>query len=544
MLKHSFLCILSIFLLPSTFAQVVEFTDGSKVNELDFIAWNGDSLLGENASSYFYSELVKYGYWDLQLDSLVLAEEKWKGFGKLGDLYQYSGINIHHKIRNFVGKPRNYFDKFPLKERRAKVLEYYLDHGYPFAKVYYDSLSISGGIVSARMNVSENGLQLIDSLVIKSNDRFSEKVLRQMIQFRAGQVYNSSEILKLSEILNQYSFLRSTAEPRVLFTPKKNVLYVYIAEEKAHYFDGLIGFASDEAGDVSFRGKLEFKLENAFHRGEEIYLKWDAQGEKFQSLKTHVAMPFIVSSWGAEVDLKIYKQDSSFVKTDYSIGVQYFWKSFWKLGLGVENSESSITKDVVLATDVLSAYEKTLYYSKLNYQKLDRTIQSKEGGKFDLILKAGTRDENEISSSEYLIDLDFAWYFPLRKSFSIKTGLTYKNRITEGLSDNNLLFLGGSQNMRGFLENQFQLSSYVVLSPSVRYHFSQDYMLEIFTDQGLTYHPSDAELNEKHIWSGGMQIEMPIKSGWLYLGYGIGKQGDSTFDISEGVVHFGLRNIF
>ncbi len=541
---RSFFFLLNFLLLGILQAQKVSFVDGDKQIDLEFISWNEDSLQAENSLGYIYSELVEAGYWDSRLDSIQIISGSWLAYGTLGRKYAYKDIRVHEKIRKFTGKNAAFYNKIPLSDRRKRILKFYLDNGYPFARVYFDSLEIEDYNVKARINVEDNGLQLLDSLAIKTSGSFSRNVLSQMLQFQKGQVYNESEILDISSILKQYNYLNIPSEPRVLFTPNKNVLYLYVEEKNAHYFDGLIGFASDEAGEVSFRGKLEFKLENAFHRGEDIYLKLDAQEDASQTLKTHLGMPFIVSSWGVEADLNIHKQDSSFVKTDYGLGVQYHWKSFWKLGLGFEKSESSITKEKVLITDVLSAFEKTLYYGSVEYQKLDRVFQSREGAHFRVLLKAGSRTEKEISKSEYFVDANLAWYFPIKQSFSIKTGLLYKNRISDGLGDNNLLFLGGSQNMRGFLENQFRLASYLVFSPSLRYHFSEDYMLELFTDQGITYHPYDEGLDEQHIWSSGIQMEMPIKSGWLYLGYAVGKQGDATFSISEGVVHFGLRNTF
>ncbi len=544
MRKYHFLLILSCIFLGDLIAQEVYFVDGEDTIQLDFLSWEMDSLEDDNSLKYFYNELLEEGYWDHRLDSLNLVGSDWFGYGELGSQYSYESIDVHNRVLEFSGKNAAYFDRIPLKNRRRFVLNHYHDHGYPFASVFFDSMSVHDYIVKARVNVQENGLQTIDSLAIKTKSRFSKKVLSEMIHFSKGQVYNASGINQISSILDQYSFLKSTSEPRMLFTPDRNVLYVYLEEESAHYFDGLLGFSSDEKGEVLFRGKLEFKLENAFHRGEELYMKWDAQGDVYQSLKTHVSFPFVISSWGAEANLNIHKQDSSFVKTDYGLGVQYNWKSYWKLGLGLERSESSITKNKIVSSDMLSSFEKTLYYADVQFQKLDRLFQSRSGLKGSILLKAGTREERDLTESEYFIGVNMASFFPIKSSFSIKTRLQYKHLISEGLSDNNLIFLGGSQSMRGFLENQFRFSSYLILSPSLRYHFAENYMLELFTDQGLTYHPFDGALDSKHIWSTGLQIEMPIKSGWLYLGYAVGKQGDTPFKASEGVVHFGLRNQF
>ncbi len=544
MLKHLYLFFFMLIFPRMIDAQEVYFVEGDSKIKIDFISWNLDSLSHKMGREYSYRLLVEEGYWDLKLDSLKLDAGVWGIYGQMGGQYYFQKLEINPEVLGFFNKKKSYFDRIVLKDRRRFILNYYKDRGYPFARVYYDSLQIENYKAQAFIGVERNGIQSIDSLVIKSNSKFSSKVLNQMIHFKKGQLYSASDLWEIEDILNQYSFLQSTTKPRILFTPDKNVLYIYLEEKSAHYFDGLLGFASDEQGEVTFRGKLEFKLENAFHRGEKIYLKWDAQGEIYQRLSTNLSFPFILSSWGVEANLNIHKQDSSFVKTDYGLGLQYNWKSYWQMGFGLEKSESSVTKDHLLASDVLFSFEKTMYYANLNFQRLDRIEQSRKGISSKLELKAGIREEESREESEYFVALQLATFSPIKSNFSLKMGLNYKQIISEGLSDNNLLFLGGSQSMRGFLENQFRLSSYLTLSPSLRYHFSSNYMLELFTDQGFIYHPTDELLDNKHVWSTGIQFELPVKSGWLYLGYALGKMEDESFNFSEGVVHFGMRNIF
>jgi hypothetical protein len=535
------------FLIVSTVivrGQELYFNTGDSVILLSQLNSEIEQNSQDEITASIYQNIQKLGYWDCRLDSIQKSAEVWLVFGELGEKYSFDRLSIDDAILDFTGKRKGYFEEQLPGTIENDVLSFYLNAGYPFARVYFDSVRIKDSRAHGILKVQKGGIQFVDSLIVKTEGKFSEKVLKQMLSYKAGELYNERKIKSIPQIIGQYTFLSIPTEPRILFTREKNVLYVYLQEEKAHYFDGLIGFNTDEAGDVNFRGKLELKLENAFHRGENVYLKWDAQGENSQTLDIKTALPFVYKSWGVKADLKIHKQDSSFVKTDYAIGLQYQLKSNWRLGIGVEKSESSVTKKEPLSTDRLFAFEKTLYYGQVQYRKLDKIFQTRRGLQMDVSLKAGNRTETDLDESEYFVDARIQKYFPLKDKFSIKTDLRYRAQINDVYRDNNLLFLGGSQNLRGFLENQFTLTSFAMLSPSFRYHFEQNYMLELYTDQSILYHKGDSELDGKHAWSMGVQMEMPVKSGWLYLGYGVGTIEGESLNFSEGLIHFGLRNSF
>lgn len=105
--------------------------------------------------------------------------------------------------------------------------------------------------------------------------------------------------------------------------------------------------------------------------------------------------------------------------------------------------------------------------------------------------------------------------------------------------ENQLLRLGGLKTLRGFNEEFFFASSYVVNQAECRVYFEQESFLFVFYDQGILKNQSwQAPLG----LGGGFSLR--TNAGLLSFAIAVGKTKDAPLDFTNMKVHFGYLSRF
>jgi len=122
--------------------------------------------------------------------------------------------------------------------------------------------------------------------------------------------------------------------------------------------------------------------------------------------------------------------------------------------------------------------------------------------------------------------------------------ILFENKISlamienNALSRNDLLRLGGLQNLRGYDRNFFFTRSFALTNFNYRYFLDNNSSFFLLNDFAILSSPSIG------VYSVGAGLDVRNKNGWFRLIYAIGSEFGQRLELNSGKVHFGYIAIF
>jgi hypothetical protein len=277
------------------------------------------NLTNENdAINYF----KLHGYTGIYLkDSLTKNDAVYYNYGYQNKFDQVVLVNQNReKIKPYPTK--NYITVLQRLDKKIKTLE---NSGYPFAKIDVTELQEAENKVIINYKIDSGAFFIISKVHLKSEAEFHEKTVLNLIGIKPGEIYNEGKIKVINEILTNSDLYDLNRPIEILFRKGKAEVYVFFTKRKSSNADGFVGFQQDQITQkIALNGYLNLELNNALNRAEQIDLKWKNNPDKTQELKTIVEYPYLFnSSFGIGADLRLKKQDTSFVRSDVLLELIY-----------------------------------------------------------------------------------------------------------------------------------------------------------------------------------------------------------------------------
>ena len=91
-----------------------------------------------------------------------------------------------------------------------KLLDYFENTGYPFAKVSFDSINVSNGQINAGLKIEKGYPYRIDSIRMYGPAKFHEILFISILMLKRGSVYNKSKLEKINQRLLELPYLEQT----------------------------------------------------------------------------------------------------------------------------------------------------------------------------------------------------------------------------------------------------------------------------------------------------------------------------------------------
>ncbi|WP_264531369.1 hypothetical protein [Flavobacterium sp. N502540] len=442
-------------------------------------------------------KLTKQGY----LDHAILETKK------TNDSTFISKIDLKNKTKEvhiYIGTNHRFFDEAKIKNDTLilayEELENYLIQktsdaekaGFALNKLKLENLQKKNSIIYAELNYKSEKKRIVNSIILTQTDLtkrdyFPKGHLKQLKKKYLNKTFNQETIKQLYNDINAFEFTSQTKYPEVLFTTDSTKIYSYIEKRQANTFDGYIGFSNDENKKTTLNGYLDLSLLNTLHAGEQFSLYWKSDGNQQKTFNTKIEIPYIFqSSLGIKAQLNIFKQDSTFQNTKTAIDLGYFLNYNTRLYLGYQSTESSDIQNTNNTT--ISDYKNSYITSTLEYKKIDylQNLFPKKVS-LNLLLGYGKRDTNNSpktaeSSKQFYTNLNLSYNFELnRKNFIyINPQILYlksQNYIT-----NELFRFGGTNSIRGFIENSLQGNFASMLLTEYRYKVSDNLYINSIID--------------------------------------------------------------
>ena len=532
---------------------------------------SGDLALRDGLQNYF-NTLREEGFLAATADSLTQRGDTLSYYLQKGQKWKWArlyNVNADELALSSSGFRERQFRNRNISYRKVasvmeKTLQYYENHGYPFAALRLDSIRMSGSTISAGI-VAEPGLQIrIDSVNWRGSAKITRKYLYNYLGIKPGDLYNEAVIRQLSARLREIPFLIETRPPEVFLMDELALIRLHLNGRKASNFSGMIGFLpnNDPTGRLLLTGEAVLKLRNGLGRGESIDAEWRRLQAETQSLNIRLSYPFLLDlPVGLDGTFNLYKRDTTFINLQQNIGVQYlmrgtdFFKAFY------ENRSSRLLSTAglqnLLELPDYADVRSNLYGLEFSFTRLDYRFNPRKGLRMLLRAGAGNRiiDRNPALKEELYDNLvlrsvqyngmaDVDWFIPLFRQSTFNVGLNAAFLAGSNLFENELHRIGGNISLRGFDEESIFASSYAILNLEYRFLTEENSFLFLFGN-GAWYENVAINRNVRDWPYGfGAGTSFETRAGIFTISYALGSQFGNPIAFRTAKVHFGITSLF
>lgn len=549
-------------------------------------------FLSQNACRLYVAALPQtlknQGYVTASIDSVRFDSLSAYLVLYAGNLYQWSILDVEDidpELLQAVGWQSNRFNGKPVdlelvKYWQNRILNQLENTGYPFAKVWTDSLQFENGQATAKLKVDKGPQYIIDSIRVYGDVKISNIYLQRYLDINNGSIYQKEKLDRITQKIRELSFVEEERPSNLTLLGTGSVLNLYLKPRKSSQVNVLVGFLP---GDEQLTGKkflitgeANILLKNALSAGETIGLNWQQLQVKSPRLNLLYQHPFIFNSpFGVDFNFDMFRKDSTFLNVNFQLGARYALSntqqgkifiqkfqtivnginiplllqtrrlpkeadvSLWNVGVDYELNSTNYRFNPVKGNTLnmmLAIGNKTI---KKNNEVLELKDPNNQG--FDF---ASLYDTVKLKSYQVRTTASAARYFPLGKQGTFKTGINAGFLHSENLFRNELFQIGGFKLLRGFDEESQYLSQYAIGTFEYRYLIGLNSYFYTFIDGGFGRNKSQSA-NENYQYLGaGAGLALETKVGIFNIALAAGKRNDLEFNLRQSKIHFGFLNFF
>lgn len=530
------------------------------------------------------------GYVTASIDSVVYDSAYARLVLFVGQRYEWAQVEtkgVDPTVLEAVGLRAGEFGNKPMdfevvKTWQERILTYMENNGYPFAKVYLDSLQMDGERVSAQLKLEKGYLYKIDSIRINGTAKISNEFLQRYLDIRNGSIFNREKLLQVSRHMRELSFVEEESPARLIWLGSGSILEMNLKQKRSSQVNVLIGFLPNNdqlsSRKLLVTGEANLNLKNALGNGETIGLNWQQLQVKSPRLNLLYQHPYIFKTpVGLDFAFNMFRKDSTFLNVNFEIGGRYALNSRQSGKLFIQRFStivSTVNKNYILQNYRLpSEADVAITNAGFDYEwnNTNYRLNPVRGNELRVITTVGIKkikknnevlelkdpsnpsfdfdrlyDTMKLKTYQLGIRLTAAKYFPLSQQgrSTIKTGLNGGFLQSQNIFRNELYQIGGYKLLRGFDEESQYLSQFLVGTVEFRYLVGQNSYFYAFTDGGWGRNNSqNAAVSYTYI-STGLGLAFETKVGIFNMAWAIGKRSDVEFNLRQSKIHFGFVSYF
>ncbi len=547
-----------------------------------------DSTLVFNELKKIIGQLNAQSYLEASIDNTSQQDSTLTAWLHLGPAYEWASITNGNVPPDFLDrsgfrpklykkKPLNFAD---LQKTQERILQQAENNGFPFAKVFLDSVQFGATQspipntqypITAQLFLDNGTLVLFDSLTVEGDAKISKNYLRQYLGIKAGEPYSRQRVLKIRQRVQELPFLKEKKNALVNFRDGTANLRIFLEKKKASRFDFLLGVLPNNGSATQkllITGTFNAEFQNQFGLGERIYASFERLRPQTQRLEVAFTYPYILQlPFGVDLKFNQYRRDSTYTDVIGEFGVQYLFqggnylKAFW-----------STTASNLLTVDT-TAIKQGRFPSQLDvrnrafgleasWQTLDYRFNPRKGWVVLAKASAGTRkiernqailnisesfyDTLPARSFRYTLDGKLERYLPLMQRSAVKlsarSGAIFSQ---EEIYQNEQFRIGGNKLLRGFDEESVFATLYAVFTVEYRLLVGQNSYFYTFGDYGYV---EDRRIGQRSSYDnplgfgGGLTFE--TTAGVFGISLAVGKLSGNPLDFRNPKVHFGYVSVF
>lgn len=513
-----------------------------------------DSLDKSEQLLTFLGSQQQQGYLSAQLttlenDSTAYCLEKGRQFNWL-KLQLHSSITgdwlrtLGYKSRYFDNKPVN---PNQLDQLCAGILRLAENEGFPFARLYFDSLMLDTSQISVHLRLERGPEIRYAGIRLAGNAKVSERFLRNYLQLNVGQPYRQRQIDQISRRLAALPYLSESEAARIYFLNDQAEIYLYAESQRANNFDGMLGvFPNSANNNLLLTGDVNLQLWSVFKQGEQLGFNFRSLQPGTQDLKIKLSWPFLFQTpIGLDADFSLFKRDSTFLEVQSNLGLQYLLNGADWLRLFVENRSYSL-----LGATLQPGFANVggnLFGLEYQRFRLNRALNPSRGYRFRLGAGAGerriaaTEASAALNQTQYQFKADAELYWPWMSRWIAVFEVNSRFLVTDQLYQNELYRLGGFKTLKGFDELSINASQFAFLNVEQRFLLDRGSWLYAFWNGGWLKNNAIGQGYTDRPYGFGAGITFTNNAGIFSLAYALGSERSNALRLNTAKVHLGYR---
>ncbi len=534
--------------------------------------------------------LQSKGFVTASMDSIIYEPDSARMVLFLGRQYKWARINTEEEDREiftlagwneklFTGKAIDFNQMKFLQERTLNYLE---NNGYPFGKIYLDSIVLEEDSVSASLKIEKGPLYKIDSIRVFGKAKLSNYFLQRYLDIRNGSVYKKDKLLNISKKILELPYLEEEQPSNLSLLGTGSVLNLYIKPRKSSQVNALIGFLPNNnqlsTKKLLVTGEANVQLRNAFGNGESVGLNWQQLQVNSPRLNIFYQHPYVFSSpIGLDFAFDMFRKDSSFLNINLNFGARYLLSEFQSGKVFLQNFQTIISqggineKQVIASRRLPDIIDMNAVLLGIGFEKnkTNYRLNPRSGYEFRIEGASGSKKINKNNEIVELKDpqdpgFDFetlydtlnlksyqlrlsgfaAKYLPLGKQGTVKVSVNAGLFQSDNIFRNELFQIGGYKTLRGFDEESEYVSQYSILTLEYRYLIGLNSYFFGFTDAAWSGNASGITKVSHTYLGAGLGLALETKAGVFNLAWAVGKRDDIPFNLRQSKIHFGFVNFF
>ncbi|WP_460218264.1 POTRA domain-containing protein [Psychroserpens sp. MEBiC05023] len=497
--------------------------------------------------------LIRFGYIESKLLNIEkLNDSSYQAKFSLNNKYNTILIEHNNLVDISILKWTGFLDKKDQLVVPIEAVESTLEsinseianRGNPFSSLILKRIEkIDNKTLRGFLSVSEPKSRTIDKLILKGYEKFPKSFVKRYLKIKTGQAFSLEQIKQKTSALNDLVFANQIKDPEVLFTQDSTILYMYIDKTRSNTFDGFLGFGTNEATNkIEFDGYLDLNLTNNLNYGESLKLLYKSDENDQQTFDLKINAPYILSSpVGIDLNLNIFKRDSSFVTVSQAVKINYQINSKHLISAGVSTVNSTDLLDV--PTTSITDYKSNQYlisYTFTNRQNYD--ILFPVNFLLDFTSGFGNRTYQNIDEQQSNFRLNLLKIFNLNNRNSIYGRISSNYLISDTYLENELPRFGGINSIRGFEENSLLANLYGILNTEYRYKLNNTIYIHSVID--AAYFENQIANQKGKLFGFGFGFGVLTKAGLFRFNYTSGKTENQKFRLSDSKIHLSLTTKF
>lgn len=420
------------------------------------------------------------------------------------------------------------------------------EYGMPFAHGEWSDFRFNTeNNLSATFKIISGPRCYISGLVFNGMTRTKPRTIKKAIDLRVGDLYSESKVRDSERSIDQMPYIE-LASPFGLKTTSADdscrIIY-NIRELPSTRFDGAGGFINTK-GRSDFLGRLGLEFGDIAGTGRSFGLLWDKKDRFSSELKLEYLEPFFLGS-RFDVKLEVFQldRDSLYIETGGKVGLEY---RFGRGSTGGLRFSAKRTEPEGNA-DISSSISRSIKLD-FGYDHTDYIDNPKDGYLLETEVDYRYRSNRRVVEGDdpptelSAVGFDGSYFAGIGGRFVIAIRLAgWGIASADGtVPVDELRFIGGFDDLRGYVEEQFPAYRYAVATIEPRVLTGRRSRAYLFGDFGAIKR-TQSQKEDYRFWPGyGFGLASPTRIGLFKIEIGWGKTGFP----SEAIFNFGLAGAF
>ena len=505
-----------------------------------------DTLTLKKAIRDWSEFLQQEGYFSNRIFRIERNKNEFIAYFELGPKIDTIRIHISEADKSLID------EKFEVKNKshiklQPKELKLFLKNitdklereGKSFSAVRLENLKIEHQKLRADLRIHSSSTRTIDSVIIKGYPDFPEKFIKNQFVKIGKTIYSKVELNRISNKTKTIPFITETKPPEVLFKNDSTSVFIYVTKKQNNSVDANLSFNRDNNGQALFNGLVDLQFTNLFDRGNEYALFWNAVGNQRQELKFSTRIPYIYKSkFTPNASFSIFRQDSTFINTNFNISLDYQINETIELGV---NYTSISSNNLIDNSTQFNSFTTNFIGLSGSYLRVSGNSLFPRKFQTELSVLFGNRKSEATTTSGQIkmnFGLIYLWKLNTKNFIFLKNETAFLN--SDNYLENELFRIGGINSVRGFNDQSIFTDRYTQFTAEYRFLPSVNSYFFTITDI------AKARINRKptSLLGLGFGYQFSIQNSQIRLATALGKTDNQNFNLSDTQLLVSWKNFF